>query len=229
MLYKATRALMGSGNKGSLMLGEVFGRRPLSKAVTRAGMLSLGIVLGLGLAACTTTEGTNALTDVGTFEREVMSETLRGMGMLEREEKPELESRRGPLVLPKGGVPLPDPKDAEDDKVADLLPKDSSTVQIDTTGLSEDDMKRLRNARVVDLRTLDGRPLTEEESRKLTARMTAAKLKGGARPLYLPPEQYFTTVKGQDMVCLAPNGELVPLTDKSCPPEIRKALAAQAN
>ena len=25
------------------------------------------------------------------------------------------------------------------------------------------------------------------------------------------------------------NGELVPLSDKSCPPEIRKALAAQAN
>ena len=31
------------------------------------------------------------------------------------------------------------------------------------------------------------------------------------------------------MVCLAANGELVPLTDKSCPPEVRKALAAQAN
>ena len=47
-------------------------------------------------------------------------------------------------------------------------------VRLDTPGHSEADIRRLRNARVVDLRTLDGRPLTDEEARKLTARMTAA-------------------------------------------------------
>jgi hypothetical protein len=108
-----------------------------------------------------------------------------------------------------------------------LLPVDSGKVQIDSTGLTEEDIKRLRNARVVDLRTLSGRPLTDVEARQLTARMKAARLKSGPRPLYLPPEEYFTTVKGQDLVCLAKNGDLVPLTDASCPPEIRKALSGQ--
>ena len=51
---------------------------------------------------------------------------------------------------------------------------------------------------------------------------------GGPRPLYLPPEEYFTTVKGQDTVCLAANGEIVPVTDKACPAEVRKALQAKA-
>ena len=208
------------------MHSDLSGRRPAYQAVTRSGLLSLGLLLGLAVSACTTTEGTNALTDVGTFEREVMSETLRGMGAIDREEKEETAQRRGPLVLPKGGTALPAPQDAT--KVADVLPVDSDRVQIDTTNLTEEDLKRLRNARVVDLRTLDGRPLTEEEARKLTARMTAARLKSGPRPLYMPPEQYFTTVKGQDLVCLAASGELVPLSDKACPPEIRKALTAQA-
>ena len=118
---------------------------------------------------------------------------------------------------------------AKADTAVAQLPVDTKNAQIDARNLTEDDIKRLRNARVVDLRTIDGRPLTDEESRQLTARFKAAKLAPGARPLYLPPEEYFTTVKGQDLVCLAPNGELVPLSDKSCPPEIRKALAAQAN
>ena len=208
------------------MLSDLTGRRPTFKAVTRGGLLTVGLVLGLGLSACTTTEGTNALSDVGTFEREVLTETMKGMGMLEREEKPEVVERRGPLVLPKSAA-LPAPQ--ADSKTAELLPEDSSRVQIDTSNISEADLKRLRNARVVDLRTLNGRPLTEVETKQLTARMTAAKLKGGPRPLYLPPEEYYTTVKGQDLVCLAANGELVPLTDKSCPPEVRKALTAQAN
>lgn len=226
MVYKARRGDM-AGEKGSLMLSDLTGRRPSFRAVTRGGLLSFALLVGLAVSACTTTEGTNALTDIGTFEREVMSETMKGMGLLEREEKPETENRRGPLVMPKSAAVLPAPPDPKAAKVA-AIPEDSGRVQLDTTGLSEADIKRLRNARVVDLRTIDGRPLTEAETRQLTARMTAAKLKGGPRPLYLPPEEYFTTVKGQDMVCLAANGELVPINDKSCPPEIRKVLAAQA-
>ncbi len=209
------------------MLSDLTGRRPSFKAVTRGGLLTVGLMLGLGLSACTTTEGTNALSDVGTFEREVLTETMKGMGIMDREEKPENAERRGPLVLPKSNASLPAPQEAS--KSAELLPEDSNNVQIDTSNISEADLKRLRNAKVVDLRTLNGRPLTDVEAKQLTARMTAAKLKGGPRPLYLPPEEYYTTVKGQDLVCLAANGELVPLTDKSCPPDVRKALAAQAN
>lgn len=224
MVYKADP----SGNKGSLMLHKVSGRRPALQAVSRAGLLSLALILPAGLAACTTTEGTNALSDIGTFEREVMNETLKGMGAMEREQKDENSQPRGPLVLPKSAS-LPPPIDEKTDSAVAQLPVDANNAQIDTRNLTEDDIKRLRNARVVDLRTLDGRPLTNEEARQLTARFKAAKLAPGDRPLYLPPEEYFTTVKGQDMVCLAANGELVPLSDKSCPPEIRKALAAQAN
>jgi len=196
--------------------------------VSRVGLLSLALILSAGLAGCTTTEGTNALSDIGTFEREVAVETMQGMGMMGREQKDENLQPRGPLVLPREAN-LPPPVDAKDDTAEALLPVDTDNSQIDARNLTEDDIKRLRNARVVDLRTLDGRPLTDEESRQLTARFKAAKLKPGARPLYLPPEAYFTTVKGQDMVCLAANGELVPLSDKSCPPAIRKALEAQAN
>lgn len=224
MVYKADL----SGYKGSLMLHMLSGRRPALKAVSRAGLLSLGLILSAGLAACTTTEGTNALSDIGTFEREVMTETMKGMGMMDREAKDENIQPRGPLVLPKTAS-LPPPVDAKADSAEALLPKDSPNAQIDASGLSNEDIKRLRNARVVDLRTLDGRPLTDAEAKQLTARFTAAQLKGGPRPLYLPPEEYFTTVKGKDTVCLAANGELVPLDDKACPPEIRKALAAKAN
>lgn len=224
MVYKADP----SGNKGSLMLNMVSGRRPDFKAVSRAGLLSLTLILSAGLAACTTTEGTNALSDIGTFEREVMTDTMKGMGLLEREQKDENIQPRAPLVLPKSAS-LPPPADSKVATAETLLPEDAANARIDTSGLSEADIKRLRNARVVDLRTLDGRPLTDAEAKQLTARFTAARLKGGARPLYLPPEEYFTTVKGKDMVCLAPNGELVPLDDKSCPPAVRKALAAQVN
>jgi hypothetical protein len=210
------------------MLHMLSGRRPALKAVSRAGLLSLGLILSAGLAACTTTEGTNALSDVGTFEREVMTETMKGMGMMEREEKDENIQPRGPLVLPKTAA-LPPPVDEKTDTADAQLPVDAKHAQIDTRGLTDDDIKRLRNARVVDLRTIDGRPLTDTEAKQLTARFKAARLSGGPRPLYLPPEEYFTTVKGKDTVCLAANGELVPLDDKACPPQIRKALAAQAN
>jgi len=159
MVYKARAGRARVGEKGSFMLSDLTGRRPTLKAVTRGGLLTVGIVLGLGLSACTTTEGTNAMTDVGTFEREVLTETMKGMGMMEREEKPETPERRGPLVLPKSTA-LPPPADPKAAKTA-LIPEDSSRVQIDTSNISEADLKRLRNARVVDLRTLSGRPLTE--------------------------------------------------------------------
>ena len=206
------------------MLSGLTGRRPVSGALTRGGLLAASLVLALGLGACTTTEGTNALTDIATFEREVAIETMQGMGMMEREQKNEDLSPRGPLVMPKSAA-LPPPQQGS--RSAALLPEDSSKVRIDASGLSQEDISRLRNARVVDNDTLDGRPLTEEETRKLTARMTAARRASGPRPLYMPPVEYFTTVKGQDTVCLARNGDLVPINDPSCPPEIRKALTAQ--
>ncbi|WP_417309738.1 hypothetical protein [Devosia sp.] len=181
-------------------------------------LLSLGLVSALALSACTTTEGTNAFTDIGTFEREVATETLRGLGMIEREEKDEDVTPRGPLVMPKTAS-LPAPRERT---AAAQLPEDSDTVRIE--GVSEADLRRLRNARVLDGRTQSGRPLTAEETRRMTARMQGAAVQRAERPLYLPPEDYYTTVKGQDLVCLAANGELVPLTDPSCPPEIRKSL-----
>lgn len=192
-----------------------------------AGRVALGVAaLGLSaaLGACTTVEGTNALTDFGTFEREVMTSTLQGMGVVERPPaKEQRTSYRAPLAMPKQTQVLPAPTET----VADTaLPADSDTVQIDASGLSEDDLKRLRRARVVDLRTLSGRPLTEAEARQLTSRMTAGRIGTSERSLYIPPDEYFTTVKGQDYVCLAASGDLVPVTDPACPPSIRKALGA---
>ncbi|MDP1730705.1 MAG: hypothetical protein Q8L54_05900 [Devosia sp.] len=204
------------------MRNDSTGRRPAVLAVARTVFAPVALLLALAVSACTTTEGTNAMTDFGTFEREVMTSTLQGLGMVDRQEKEETNQRRAPLVLPKQTASLPPPTEEK----SGVLPVDSSNVRIDTTGLSEEDIKRLRNARVVDLRTLSGRPLTDVEAKQLTARMTAAQLKSGPRPLYLPPEEYFTVVDGKNMVCLAKNGDLVPLTDKACPAEIRKALQA---
>ena len=39
------------------------------------------------LAACTTVEGTNAFKDGETFEREVLTSTAQGIGLLPREKK----------------------------------------------------------------------------------------------------------------------------------------------
>jgi len=226
MLYKAHRPIeVGPRTRDVSMLSGMTGRRPGFSAVTRGGLLAIGLLLGAGLSACTTVEGTNAMTDIATFEREVAIESMLGMGMMERTNtKDENIAPRGPLVMPKSAS-LPAPGSASTATAA--LPVNSDKVQIDTAGLSKEDLSRLRNARVVDNYTLDGRPLTEEETRKLTARMTAARIASGPRPLYMPPEQYFTTVKGQDTVCMAKNGELVPLSDPNCPPEVRKALQAQ--
>jgi hypothetical protein len=198
------------------------GQRPGLSAVARVLIPTLGLVSMLALGACTTTEGTNALTDFTTFEREVMTSTLTGMGVIDKEEKEETNERRAPLVLPKDGTSLPQPGE-EDLRVA-ALPEDSDKVSIDTSNLSDEDIKRLRNARVVDLRSLSGRPLTDAETRQLTARMTAARLSPGARPLYLPPDEYFTTIEGTDLVCMSKSGELVPVDSKECPYEIKAAL-----
>lgn len=189
----------------------------------RTAFAATTLLMAAALGACTTVEGTNALVDPTTFEREVATETLQGLGLLERESKPVIETPRAPLVLPRNTSALPAPQTAS---AEDVLPEDSDTVQIDVSNLSDEDLRRLRNARVVDLRTKGGRPLTETETRQLTARMTAARLTPtrGNRPLFLPPDEYFTTVGGQDLICLAANGDLVPLDDPSCPPEIRAAL-----
>lgn len=192
----------------------------------RTGLAALAAaILALAVSACTTTEGTNAMTSVGTFEREVMTETLKGVGMIPREQKPQLAQSRAPLVLPKDGAALPSP--ADETAVA-AIPEDSDTVQIDATNLTQEELRLLRNARVVDLRTVSGRPLTETEAKQLTARMVRAKNYTGARPLILPPDEYFTTsAEGNTLVCLARNGELVSVTDPACPAEIRRALQQQ--
>ncbi len=202
------------------MRDEVTGARPALPAAAFA----LAILGTLGLSACTTVEGTNAMTDIVTFEREVMTSTLQGLGAVPREEKEVTVSRRAPLVIPRQTNALPAPQESR----AAELPSNSNAPQIDTAGLSENDLRRLRNARVVDLRTLSGRPLTDAEARQLTARMTAQRLPNQVRPLYLPPDEYFfTTSKGEDLVCLAANGDLVPVNDPACPPAIRRALAGQ--
>jgi hypothetical protein len=198
-----------------------YGQRPVMLSMARAGLLTLALLATGMLAACTTAEGTNALTDPGTFEREVMTSTLQGLSLVPQDQKAEPTTPRAPLVLPKANSALPAPGQAT---AVAALPKDSSTAQIDTSKVSAADMARLRNARVVDLTSVSGRPLTETEAKKLTARMKAAQVATGPRPLYLPPAEYYTTVGGQDLVCKTPAGDLVPLTDKACPAKVRNAL-----
>jgi hypothetical protein len=223
MRYKRRRHL-----EGRFMRIGLTGRRPAIQALARTGLASLGVVLALGLAACTTVEGTNALTDVGTFEREVMSSTARGVGLIPGEApKEDLTTARAPLVLPASGQALPAPATAT---AVAQLPADSDTVQIDTTNLTEADIQRLRNAKVVDLRTLSGRPLTEQEARSLTARMQAANMSvstNSDRPLYLPPDEYFARVGDAELVCSTPGGEIVAINDARCPESVRKAIRAQ--
>jgi hypothetical protein len=197
-------------------------------AAARAGLAALGLVATLALGACTTVEGTNALSDFGTFEREVLNTTARGVGLIPGDPpKEDLTAARAPLVLPKstGALPAPTTQVA-----AAQLPANSDTVQIDTSNLSEADIRLLRDARVVDMRTLGGRPLTEAEARQLTARMQRANMTVTAsndRPLYLPPAEYFTRVGDAQLVCRAASGELVSLRDDRCPADVRKALQVQ--
>ena len=204
------------------------GQHSALEAVSRAGLAALGLTLALALGACTTVEGTNAMTDIGTFEREVMTSTARGVGLLPgATPKEDLTAARAPLVLPASGQALPAP--APETAVAQL-PVDSDTVRIDATNLTEADLTRLRNAKVVDLRSAAGRPLTEQETRTLVARMQAANADvttvNGKRPLYLPPEEYFTRVGNADLVCSTPGGELVSLNDPKCPESVRQAIRA---
>jgi hypothetical protein len=195
------------------MAFDLTGRRTASVAAI--------MLVAMGLSACTTTEGTNAFTDIGTFEREVMTSTAQGIGLVPKEEKPDPTNPRGPLVLPKSGQALPAP--TEDTTVA-MLPEDSSDVKVDTTGLTDADLARAKRTKVVSLQTPDGRPLTQAELKALTARMKEFRV-SKQRSIFTPPEEYFAvTANQQDLVCLAANGELVSVNDPACPPEIRKAL-----
>jgi hypothetical protein len=197
------------------MAFELTGRR----SVTLAAIL----LVSAGLSACTTTEGTNAFTSADVFEREVMTSTAQGLGLVPQSVKPDPTNPRGPLVMPKSNADLPPPEAATSQ--AALLPEDSTKAKIDTSGLTQDDLTRLRNARVVDLNTPGGRPLTDAEVRKLTSRMKNYTLKQ-KRSIFVPPEQYYTLADATkpDLVCLALDGELVALNDPACPPEIRSAL-----
>jgi hypothetical protein len=187
----------------------------------RAAAVAAMLLVSAGLSACTTTEGTNAFTDVGTFEREVMDTTAAGLGLIPKEVKPEPTNPRGPLVMPKDTSDLPPP---EQDNTAALLPADSDKVDVDMSGLTQEDLNRLKHVRVVDTSTPDGRPLTQAELGKLTTRMKSYRL-SGKRSIFVPPEEYFElSGNKEDLVCLAPDGELVPVNDPSCPLEIRKVL-----
>lgn len=195
------------------MAFELTGRRTVSVAAI--------LLVAAGLTACTTTEGTNAFTDIATFEREVMTSTARGVGLIPKEEKPDPTNPRGALVMPKSGQALPAPTEAT---AVAMLPEDSDSVKIDSTGLTEADLARAKRTKVVTVSTPDGRPLTAEELRTLTSRMKEYRI-SQKRSIYTPPEQYFTvTANQQDLVCLAAGGDLVSVNDPACPPEIRKAL-----
>lgn len=195
-------------------------------ALGRMASAGMVMVLALALAACTTAEGTNAMGDFRTFEREVMTSTARGVGLIPGEDaKEDLVNARAPLVLPASGQALPTPAS---EKALAQLPANSDTVRIDTANLSEADLARLRNAKVVDLRSLAGRPLTEQEARTLTARMQANNLdvsvNNSSRALYMPPDEYFTRVGDAELVCSIGNGEVVSLNDARCPEQLRKAI-----
>ncbi|MCZ4271435.1 hypothetical protein [Maritalea porphyrae] len=180
------------------------------------------------VAACTTVEGTNAFKDGETFEREVLTATAQGIGLIEKEKKEDVKSERAPLVLPKDAAVLPIPTKSTQTA---SLPEDSDKVLLDKSKLTENEIRLLRGARVVDLGAVKGRPFTPEEMAEVARRFReqreayAKALQSGTnRPLYLPPERYFTKVGGQDLICLADNGDLVPLDSPLCPEDIRAAL-----
>lgn len=184
----------------------------------------LAAAAAVALSACTTVEGTNALVDPLTFEREVMRSTLQGVGLVPTEEKPMISGERSPLVVPASGSTPPPPGQS-----AAVIPEDSDSVVLDTAGLTTADLEALRAGRVVSSGATSGRPLTEAEARQLAARMAAYRNAQGLveRNIYLPPESYFQTVGGQSLICQAANGDLVAITDPNCPPDVRAALAAQ--
>lgn len=195
----------------------------------------LALVAGFGAlvmtGACTTVEGTNALTSAETFEREVMSETLKGIGIIPRENTKEaLNAPRGPLVEPPSSEVLPPPTES----MAAFLPEDSDEPVLDPTGLTEEDLRLIRGARVYDLDIGTGRALTPKEAQILTARLRLYRAEQQQQrtqqsdfPLEMPPLHLFTTVGDTQYVCLAENGDLVALDDPACPPAIRDALLAE--
>ena len=81
-----------------------------AKGLFRLTFLAAGAALAL--SACTTVEGTNALVDPLTFEREVMRSTLQGVGLVPGEEKDPLTGERTPLVVPGPGTVAPPPPGA---------------------------------------------------------------------------------------------------------------------
>lgn len=176
---------------------------------------------GLMLTACTTVEGTNALVDGGTFEREVLRTTLQGVGFIEQESKGLVSVERGPLVIPTSGAVPPAPQ-----KLTASIPQDSNQVVLDANGLSTRDLDILRSGKVVDSSNAVGRPLTEAEARQLTARMQAYNRgqKAGDRNIFFPPESYFARVGTQDTICKAADGSLVAVNDPKCPADVRAAI-----
>ena len=189
----------------------------------RAAALAAILLASATLSACTTTEGTNAFSDFGTFDREVLTATAQGVGLVPKEVKPDPTNPRGPLVLPKDTANLPPPETSKDTDVA-MLPTDSDQSKIDTTGLSQAQVNQARHARIVDLNTPDGRPLTAEELKQLTGKMKDVQYRT-KRSIFVPPEDYFSVSANHDnLVCLAKDGTLVAVNDPSCPIEIRKAL-----
>ncbi len=210
MGYKPARA----GTKGSFMAFELTAGRTFAVAAMA--------LVSLGLAACTTTEGTNAFTSAQTFENEVLDPAAAGIGLIPGPPpKPDPTNPRGPLVLPKDTSVLPPPTT---DTTTAMLPADNGKPKVDTTGLSAADVDRLKHVRVVDLDTPDGRPLTAAELKQIIGKMKAFTL-SHTHSLFTPPEQYFSLDNNhQDLVCLAKNGDLVSVNDPACPVEIRNAL-----
>ncbi|GGA56383.1 hypothetical protein GCM10011499_28190 [Pelagibacterium lentulum] len=194
-----------------------------NRILRRLGAFAMLAGMSLGLAACTTIEGTNALSDPMTFEREVLRSTLSGVGIIDQETRDPLVAERGPLVVPASGAVPPPPQQR-----TASLPQDSSRVVVDPTGLTDADLRLLQQGRVVGSGVASGRPLTDAETRQLAARMAAYRRAQGMteRNIYLPPEDYFARVGNQSLVCLAPNGDLVSISDPSCPPEVRAQLGA---
>jgi len=198
-------------------------RRMIEGRLARAAAVA-GVAL-VSLSACTTLEGTNAFTDGATFEREVLRSTLQGIGVVPAEPGPtNTQTQRAPLVVPGSGAVPPPPQQA----ATAALPANSDQVVLDRSGLTDADLAFLRDGRVVDVNQVQGRPLTETEARQLAARMAAYRQAQGQgeRSIYLPPEAYFNRVGGQQLICLASNGTLVPLNDPTCPPEVRAQLLA---
>ncbi len=127
--------------KGCYMRIGLTGRHSRVSVAARAGMMAVALLATLALGACTTVEGTNALTDFGTFERDVMNTTARGIGLIPGEApKADLTQARAPLALPRSGNELPVPANQS---AAAQLPADSNTVKIDTSSLSEADLAKI--------------------------------------------------------------------------------------